>query len=207
MPNWCFTNISFDGPDASRFQKDLKSWMVDTVENGFGSGWLGNIAINSGLIKPEEIDGDDIPRLRGSISYVTDPKDNSFSIDTETAWCCMTRVFAEIIRKFGYDLRMTFFAEEPGCGFYVSNDPDIVGTYRYECCISGLDEDDDIQFNDDVSMDVAAELAKEILQIKKVPYSDSDTPKELISKAENVDLDDDEYVSFNQYEFCSEWEF
>ncbi|MCR5096581.1 MAG: hypothetical protein K6A70_07560 [Erysipelotrichaceae bacterium] len=206
MPNWCFTSITFAGPDASRFHDDLESWQHEAIKSDFGSSWLGNVAINSGLIKEDEVNNDDTPRLRGSITYVDDVVDDSFMIETETAWCCMTRVFAEIIKKLKYRLSISFFSEEPGCCFYVSNDPVIVGTYRYEYLIKGLDDDCSV-FDDDVSQVTAAEVAKKILQIKKKAYSDSESPKELISKAENVDLDDDEYVSFDQYEFCSEWEF
>ena len=52
MPNWCSSNVRIEfnsRGDVQRFLDLFGQWKRDAMENGFGEGWLGNVALNSGV--------------------------------------------------------------------------------------------------------------------------------------------------------------
>ncbi len=122
MPNWCFTDVAVSGDEQelkTLFDKmrELENMDKARVENGFGTTWLGCLidALGgnwNGIYCRgwwSNLDGD-----KGQIT---------FSI--ESAWSPSTEVFSFLQDKF-HSLKIYYYAEEEGCGVYVTNDSDSV---------------------------------------------------------------------------------
>lgn len=148
MPNWCFTNITMTGQiEKVQFLHDkIKEWTSkDYAQNGFGNNWLGNIVLGSGIATEENIDKRDAPRCRGTIINLEidflDPcaigfyfglmkqQNAALKIQTETAWNPMMKMWSMINERYNLNLNIVYSAEELGCELYLTNDPDIAGTY------------------------------------------------------------------------------
>lgn len=123
MPNWCFTQYVFSGPqkELERLERNITKWMEkNAVPNGFGKDWLGNIVAGAGF------DYEKVP-CRGMISnlYMISDRDSRTSrlyIDTETAWCPTNEMWDLVIQKYAPHTSYLYYAEEPGCGIYETND-------------------------------------------------------------------------------------
>ena len=136
MPNWCFTDIKMTGEkEKVQFLHDkIEEWTSkDYMQNGFGNTWLGNIVLGSGIATEEDIDKHDAPRCRGSIVYTDidlfDTNNAELTVQTETAWNPMMKMWSMINEQYDLNLDIVYSAEEPGCELYLTNDPDIAGTY------------------------------------------------------------------------------
>ena len=136
MPNWCFTDIKMTGEkEKVQFLHDkIEEWTSkDYMQNGFGNTWLGNIVLGSGIAIEEDIDKHDAPRCRGSIVYTDidlfDTNNAELTVQTETAWNPMMKMWSMINEQYDLNLDIVYSAEEPGCELYLTNDPDIAGTY------------------------------------------------------------------------------
>lgn len=151
MPNWCFSNYSFQFDDermAEKFEELLKkatdsSNPVNLKGQGFGSNWLGNILIVCGYPVSYKTDsawgeqviiGDDEHKAplydyRGSISYFGRSGD-TVTVDLETAWAPMPGVLATALYSIGLtfsegmfdDVTIQWSSEEPGCGYFGGSD-------------------------------------------------------------------------------------
>lgn len=123
MPNWCSTAYAIDG-DAKEVEqlyelmKGLEERDSPSVENGFGTTWLGCLV---------DALGKDWQKVhcRGSWGGL-EKDDDVLRFFTETAWSPCNETF-ELVREAFPSLRYYFQAEEPGVGIYETNDE--YGTY------------------------------------------------------------------------------
>ena len=120
MPNWCFTSYVVTGDEkevCDLYEKmlSLEEREESLVENGFGKTWLGNLVTLLG--------GDwNTIYCRGDWSDLTKDDDNgALRFDTETAWCDADETIAFLQEKYP-NLEFYFIAEEPGMGYYATND-------------------------------------------------------------------------------------
>ena len=120
MPNWCFTSYVVTGEekevcDLYEKMRSLEEREESLVENGFGKTWLGNLVTLLG--------GDwNTIYCRGDWSDLTKDDDNgALRFDTETAWCDADETIAFLQEKYP-NLEFYFIAEEPGMGYYATND-------------------------------------------------------------------------------------
>lgn len=134
MPNWCSTTITIrtESPETAKNLMKLleKATSKNHMENGFGHGWLGNVVLGLDLGTVDTGTGSDL-RCRGCITYL-DACGDDLIIDTETAWTPMLRMWRVFLERYAGEAEMIFTATEPGCAIFVSNDPDLVGTYEVD---------------------------------------------------------------------------
>ena len=123
MPNWCSTKyVAFtdkgDKSDLKRLHSNLAVAIKTPsgVPNGFGEGWLGDIAVKHGL------DWESVP-CKGTIEYLDEYDDdsNSFTFDTETAWGPCDELWEAIFAQYD-GVSFVYIAEEPGNGYFVNTD-------------------------------------------------------------------------------------
>lgn len=119
MPNWCTTDYTVKGPVESldifhAFLHKMKE-TAPPVKNGFGDHWLGTIV--------DAFGGDyrKVPCRGHWEDSWQDEEGVHFS--TITAWAPATEVIG-MMRERWPDLRFLFYAEEPGCEYYATNDCD-----------------------------------------------------------------------------------
>lgn len=118
MPNWCSTAYAIDG-DAKEVKqlyelmKELEEREKPSVENGFGTTWLGCLV---------DALGEDWQKVccRGSWSGLEMDGD-VLRFFTETAWSPCNETF-DLVREAFPSLYYYFQAEEPGMGIYETND-------------------------------------------------------------------------------------
>ena len=114
MPNWCSTAYVIDG-DAKEVKqlyelmKGLEERKTPSVENGFGTTWLGCLVDALGK------DWNDV-RCRGSWNGLEMDGD-VLKFSTETAWAPCSETF-DLVREAFPNLRYYFQAEEPGMEVY-----------------------------------------------------------------------------------------
>ena len=118
MPNWCSTAYAIDG-DAKEVKqlyelmKGLEERKTPSVENGFGTTWLGCLVDALGK------DWNNV-HCRGSWSGLEMDGD-VLKFFTETAWAPCNETF-DIVREVFPTLHYYFQAEEPGMVIYETND-------------------------------------------------------------------------------------
>ncbi len=194
MPNWCGTTITFTGKydeikKIHDFINDKNANDEVGIENGFGSFWLGNYLARAGLDYNKY-------NCRGEITSIAEIQDNRFSITTDTAWVPMVFMWVKVIEKIAPGVKITYAAEESGCGVYLTNDPTIVGLYYVDICDTDeLPEDVYDIFGDEPYDCTEQELRRDLLKV--FPDDGNLKTKELIDKF------DDEYTGINFYQ----WEF
>ena len=134
MPNWCYTDIHINYDDEQKlkaFSEQIERWMeTPALPDVTWSNWLGNIILNAGIGTVDTGKSTDL-RCRGSVTYLEFMGDY-ISIDTETAWVPMMLMWQKLVDKYLPDAEITYFAEEPGCQLYWTNDPIYVGDYRVD---------------------------------------------------------------------------
>ena len=120
MPNWCFTSYVVTGDenevcDLYEKMRSLEEREESLVENGFGKSWLGNLVTLLG--------GDwNTIYCRGDWSGLEKDNDNgALRFDTETAWNDPDEVVTFLQGKYP-SLEFYFITEEPGMGYYATND-------------------------------------------------------------------------------------
>lgn len=135
MPNWCYTDIDIYGEKekVEFLHKKLEEWTSkNALENSFGTNWLGNILINSGVISADQLDKVPHPSCRGSLIYLdldTNIEPAALYVQTETAWGPMLQMWIEVLQKYNLDLEIVYKAVETGCEIYFTNDPCMQGKY------------------------------------------------------------------------------
>lgn len=123
MPNWCSTAYAIEG-DAKeikslyKLMKGLQERKEPSVENGFGTTWLGCLVDALGK-------NWHTVHCRGSWSCL-ELEDDVLKFFTETAWSPCNETF-DLVREKYPSLRYYFQTEEPGMEIYETNDED--GTY------------------------------------------------------------------------------
>lgn len=118
MPNWCSASYVIEG-DANEVKslyetmKQLQERETPSVENGFGTAWLGCLVDTLGGDWHEV-------RCRGDWSNLEMDND-VLKFTTETAWGPCNETF-ELVREKFPTLRYFYQSEEPGTGEYWTND-------------------------------------------------------------------------------------
>ena len=118
MPNWCSTAYVIEG-DAQEIKslyelmKDLQDRKTPAVKNGFGTSWLGCLVDALGK------DWDKVS-CRGDWANL-EMVGETLRFTTETAWGPCNETFDLVCEKFP-SLRYYYQTEEPGMGFYETND-------------------------------------------------------------------------------------
>ena len=191
MPNWCFTSYVVTGDenevcDLYEKMRSLEEREESLVENGFGKSWLGNLVTLLG--------GDwNTIYCRGDWSGLEKDNDNgALRFDTETAWNDPDEVVTFLQGKYP-SLEFYFITEEPGMGYYATNDvegdffperyyfsePDDPEPYNYE-------EDE----FDDFLRDVGNFVGKELKSIEEA--------QEAVNEY-NMDKEFDEMIEIKVY--------
>ena len=128
MPNWCCTKYAFytndgDKGELLRFYKNLSDIILipSEIKNDFEPGWLGKVAIRHGLDHEKT-------SCRGTINYLEnyDPKDNFFTLESETAWIPADELWEAVIARYK-GISFVYLAEEPGMEIFINTDSN--GTY------------------------------------------------------------------------------
>ncbi len=186
MPNWCYTSMTIEGNDAKNLYDNIVKWQNEgtEIENSWGNEWLG-LLVEKGL-NTDPVNGK--YECRGC--FTLDSFDNDmFQVYTETAWGPMMAMWSDLIETYCPTSELLYSAEEPGCGVYVTNDPDLEGKY----CLDSWDD-----------------------EIESIWDATEDDIREAMSKATGEDtsnmgirelvcLYDDEVpdFSFNAWEYCA----
>lgn len=214
MPNWCSNNVTFSGPDVKKFRDDLAKWWKQEDEiikyNAGSSDWLGRFLHNSGMV-PYEVkkaighDGKEIYDVelkfepgkeiscRAFLSETEIPEIDGecFTLNYESACSPMINIWQELANFKGYNIEITFIAEERGCGIYLSNDDYYVGKYNVDVNIPGDG------FIDEYSEDEIKMFLKNVL------YTEEDDLNKLLEMADNFNENDmDYFININQYEYA-----
>ena len=118
MPNWCSTAYVIEGNAKEveklyKLMKGLQERKEPSVENGFGTTWLGCLVdALGGNWKKINCRGD-----WNSLERVGD----TLRFTTETAWAPCTETFDWVCKKFP-SIRCFYRTEEPGMAIYETND-------------------------------------------------------------------------------------
>ena len=118
MPNWCSTAYVVEG-DAKEIQslydlmQELQEMEKPTIENGFGTTWLGCLVDALGK------DWNAV-KCRGSWNGL-EWDGEVLKFNTETAWAPCDGTLELILEKFP-SLRYYYRTEEPGMAIYETND-------------------------------------------------------------------------------------
>ena len=139
MPNWCYSNITIYHNDEEKlkaFFDKIEEWRKNPFKTNdfdkYSMGWLGNIVGNAGLAEWKKVGEreDFVPNIscRGSIQTL-ELDNHRILITTETAWCPMMQMWQKLCDKYLPDAEIFYTAEEPGCGLFETNDPDVIGMY------------------------------------------------------------------------------
>lgn len=178
MPNWCSTRLTFCSEREGEIKVLYeKLWDIydgpPTAENGFGNGWLGDVA---NTFFPTI--GADKISCRGEMSLYEEPiKRNAywyFFIDLTTAWDAKIGMWYKIVREFYPHVKIAYIAEEGGCDYYVRWDES--GEFaNYQYFVELCRHEDDIEyFNDEknfASLDAVNEWLKKELPEDFVPQA------------------------------------
>mgnify|MGYP000091990669 CR=1 FL=1 len=118
MANWCSTAYAIEG-DAKEIKslyelmKGLQERKEPSVENGFGTKWLGCLVDALGK------DWNEVS-CRGEWANL-EMNGDTLRFTTETAWAPCNEVF-DLACQFFPSLHYYYQAEEPGCAIYETND-------------------------------------------------------------------------------------
>ena len=190
MPNWCCTAYSIEG-DAQEVKalyelmKELEEKEKPTVENGFGTSWLGCLV---------DALGEDWHNVRCRGHWDGLEFDECvLTFWTETAWASCNEVFDLVCKKFP-SLCYYYRAEEPGMGDYYTND--IEGRYYPERYIIDLSTDKGewhTEYFDDLQS-----LYEWLEDIAGVPIRSEQDIQVLKQKWEEIDPD--AFININEFE-------
>lgn len=205
MPNWCFSDITIHHNDEKKlkeFFNKIENWAKKPyVKNGFDSPdfdyyWLGNIVGNSGLAKWEKISEekeDFVPFIncRGALTQL-DYHGNWIHIFTETAWRPLLQMWDKLCNKYLPDAEIIFSAEEGNMGIYVTNDPDLIGSYYIDVC--DVPEDfEDVDSEYEADKEYVIQLLQRVL---KTEESDVDKLLKMLWESDN------EWLFIHKWESC-----
>lgn len=153
MPNWCYNQEVIIGPEDEirPLYNDLSKWTSEEyIENGFGTEWLGHI-VARGINESREYEN---YACRGKIIDLFEPEktdDDSeykISFSSETAWGPMPEMWHALLEKRAPNCRYYYYAEEPGCEIYCSNDVEHENFTR-ESVITAYVENEDMKYLSD----------------------------------------------------------
>lgn len=194
MPNWCSTSYTIDG-DKKQLKK-LYNVLLAAEDPAFKvfsdfDYWLGNIPI---LLGENPLDDKTNWDCRGWIECMDKDDDDIIYLSTESAWSPSVSMFNKIIDDYFPGLDFTYIAEEPGCGLYMTNDPDYDKMYH---CDVGIKDGD--TFFDDCTYDGIKNFIEKKLGKNFEGFDD------LLKYLSELDLESEdcivEYYSIEPYAF------
>ena len=133
MPNWCSSSYVIEGDEKEvkelyRIMDGLEKRKTPSVENGFGTTWLGSLVDALGADRNKVY-------CRGDWNSLEMGQD-TLRFSTETAWGPCNEVFDLVRQKFP-SLSYYYLSEEPGMGVFQTNDADgrhFTDKYRADIC-------------------------------------------------------------------------
>lgn len=179
MPNLCTTSITLTNDDTlNNFYNLLKKWTDGCSE-------LSNIVRKANL-------GD--VKCRGDVSHYSLEKDGTaLSIETETAWVPMLRMWQMLRDKFCPTAALYYHAAECGMDLFYTNDPNMIDTYYLDA------EEIGFGFYDSITKEKAVEILQEILKADT-----SNNLEELSEMIEDAGLGC--YIHKWRYASACEWD-
>ncbi len=193
MPNWCSTAYAIEG-DAKEVKqlyelmKGLQERKEPSVENGFGTSWLGCLV--------DALGGDyNTVYCRGYWDCL-DMKDGVLCFTTETAWAPCNEILDLVREKFP-SLRYYFQAEEPGMAIYETNDSE--GLYfpdRYYVDACTPDEGYDSEY-----FSTLPEVYEWIEELAGQPIKSQEDVDRLVEQWQTEN--EDAYCYINEYEIVN----
>jgi len=204
MPNWCNNDITIYSSNEEKLKKLselIDDWTSkDFATNGFGHNWLGNIVGFSEIGKYENdfktLDDKEL-RCRGQLIY-SELSGGQLNLITETAWAPMLKMWKLICDKYLPDANIIYTSEEPGCGIYYTNDPNIEGSYYVDIWEPPEEFEDEESLYEASKTDVINFLQR----VLKTTESDFD---KLMSMYENSDNTD--WLAINEWKHADIEEF
>ena len=180
MSNWCCTRISIESDNEKGLENLnnlIKEWTSKNyMKNDFGTDWLGNIVLGSGIGTVDAGKDTDL-NCRGTLNELDMPSGNQLLICTETAWVPMLTMWVKLVDKYLPGAELIYESDEESD--YATNDPELTGKF----IIDSWDVDD-------VESDWEAGEAKvvEILQgLLDTTVADVDTLIKLLDESELSD--------------------
>lgn len=195
MPNWCSTYIEIKNENKDELKKLhdlLDEWTSKNyMDNGFGTTWLGNIVLGSG-IGTVDTDNETDVECRGWLEYMQ-LYDNTLTLQTETAWSPKLKMWKLLCEKYLPNSKIIYNAEEIGMELFCTNDSGLAGKYRL--VVNGWSE-----------YDLTKEEVIKALQ-KELETEETDFEK-LLKLAEEETKDNDDYYYVHEWEQMAieEWE-
>lgn len=199
MPNWCSTTVKISGKDTDKFHAFMEDAKENAfVETDFGDVWLGHPLIHAGIDKKFVSHGIDC-NCRGYIVDTMEGDDGSVTYDCESAWDGCQDVFKKIRDIKGFDVTIEYFACE------LSNDVCVAFSREFaggDYLVDGYAEE-----GSPLSIIIHEEgqevISKEELERRLRLYFADDKAdlKTLIAWADDIDTDDDEFISIHQIVF------
>ena len=203
MANWCINTICINGKDISKFTALVKK----TERNSKIIGgifaldeFLAEAGFTTAEIKAMERRNDStVVNSRGTVISMDEIPGEEINLYAESAWSSCAAVFMYAAKKLGLDVDIQYEAAEPGNGYYVLSNPDIVDgkidnydvSFQVEGTVfDGLVEDDEILSYDD------------IIERLGWVYGDNvknKSLKELNEMIANTLVDDKAYLYIHQY--------
>ena len=132
MPNWCYTDMYIKGPkeEVEQLNELIHKWISKSYMPSFaGDNWLGNVVHGAGFETSDEAVGG--YKCRGYIEYLGEMtkfkgEENQYYIEVqyESAWYSMHEMWYAVLEKYAPNCDMIWYAEEPGCAIYETNDTD-----------------------------------------------------------------------------------
>lgn len=163
MPNWCSTTIRIRHDDKNKLNNLynlINEWKSKTaMANGFDTkyeSWLGNIVLNSGVGTVDTGKETDLCCRGAIVDILFDG--GEITIDTETAWRPMIKMWIKVRDKYLPDAEIEYNAEECGNTIYQTNDNDLVGRYIVDPW-----DIDSVEYEFDASEKYVIEILQELL--------------------------------------------
>jgi len=168
MTNWCYTSVNITAPKAQI--QALDSFLDDAAASGkrrndFGEMWLGHILERLGYDEQSIREGKKVCRCRGAIKYV-DVCEENISLAISSAWGPQIGPVLLASRCFAPDAEITYSAEEPSTGLFMTNDPDLKDAVMVDSYIGEQPDDYPEEFRDvhePLKMDFVMEVLKKDL--------------------------------------------
>jgi|GEM_PF-1477788 len=140
MPNWCSSTYAFKakGKNKKELQR-LHQTIAETimgktipkekmVENGFGAGWLGNVAIVHGIDWESVSCRGDITVIDVDVTGWGDADGSRdaeglyyFKLETETAWTPTIELWDAVVKQYE-GVSFVYTSEEQGCDIFINTD-------------------------------------------------------------------------------------
>ena len=154
MPNWCYTSYvcigsERDTRDLYEKMRALSKRTASLLPNDFGKEWMGNVVAALGG-KWQDI------ACRGEFSGLELDNDGVLRFSVMSAWVELSEV-RQFIESCYPNLKMFYYAEESGSGYYVTND--VVGRFFPDRYILEFEDGEPMYF------ETLGEMLREVSEI------------------------------------------